>query len=283
MLSLAFISGFVHDDVEVVTLGGRGDKIAVIELVGPIVVADDVVRQFKKYHEDRSIRAILFRVDSPGGGVVASQEIYDEVKKTRDDGKPVVASMGALAASGGYYVSCGANKIMANPGTLTGSIGVISEFVSVDSLLHKFGIVPNTIKSGKMKDAGNPFRPMTTEDRTYFQNLMDNVHKQFIDVVEKERHLNHDTLIVLADGRVFTGEQALTLKLIDTLGTYEDAISLTAQLAHIKGAPTLVKERRRTNSLFDRIFGEAKIPDFLGLKDDFFNQPILQYRLLHGL
>ncbi|MBI1804441.1 MAG: signal peptide peptidase SppA [Ignavibacteriae bacterium] len=283
LLFVTFVSSVVREDVEVVSEGGRGDKIAVVELAGVIVTSEETVRQIKKYREDRSIKAILFRVDSPGGGVVASQEIYQEVRKTRDDGKPIVVSMGALAASGGYYVSCGASTIVANPGTLTGSIGVISQFMSVDSLLHKIGVTPNTIKSGKLKDAGSPFRPMTSEDRAYFQSLMDDVHRQFIDVVEKERDLDHDTVVAFADGRVFTGEQALDLGLVDTLGTYEDAIHIAAHLAHIKGEPTLVKERKRGVSLFERIFGETKIPDFLGLKDELLNQPILQYRMTHGL
>jgi len=283
ILFVAFISSIVGDDVEVVTEGGRGEKIAVVELTGPIVSSEEVVKQFKKYREDRSIKSILFRIDSPGGGVVASQEIYDEVRKTRDGGKPVVVSMGALAASGGYYVACGATMIVANPGTLTGSIGVISQFMSVDSLLHKIGVTPNTIKSGKLKDAGSPFRPMTPEDRLYFQKLMDDVHRQFMDVVADERGIDRDTLATFADGRVFTGEQALDIGLVDTLGTYEDAIGVAAHLSHIKGAPTLIKERKRRASLFERVFGETRIPDFLGLKDDLLNQPILQYRMTHGL
>ena len=168
---------------------GSGDKIAVVELNGVITSSKEIVRQIKKYRKDRSIRAILLHVDSPGGGVVASHEMYDEVRKTREAGKPVIVSMGALAASGGYYVSCGATKIVANPGTLTGSIGVISEFMEIDTLLHKIGVTPNTIKSGKLKDAGSPMRPMTAEDKKYFQDLMDNVHRQFIAIVERERYV----------------------------------------------------------------------------------------------
>ena len=267
-------------DDEVVV--GSGDKIAVVELNGVITSSGDVVRQFKKYRENRSIKAILFRVDSPGGGVVASQEIYEEVKKTRSKGKPVVVSMGALAASGGYYVSCGANKIVANPGTLTGSIGVISQFMRYDSLLGKIGVSVNTIKSGKLKDAGNPFREMTKEDKAYFQRLMDNVHRQFISAVETERKMEHGSLISLADGRVFTGEEALSLGLVDTLGTYEDAILIAAKLAGIKGEPSLVKERKRGLTLFGRLIGESKIDELLGLKDQILNQPILQYRMAHS-
>ncbi len=272
-----------REEVSTYSEGGHGDKIAVVELNGVIITPDEIVRQFKKYREDSSIRGILFRVDSPGGGVVASQEIYDEVKKTVAAGKPVVVSMGSLAASGGYYVSCGATRIVANPGTLTGSIGVISQFLEVDSLLHKIGVSSNTIKSGKLKDAGTPFRPMTDEDRRYFQSLMDDVHRQFIAAVERERHLNHDSLVAYADGRVFTGEQALRLRLVDTLGTYDDAIMIAAQAAKISGEPTLVKERRRKPSLFDLLFGEAKIPDFTGLREELLHRPILQYRMPDGL
>ena len=261
---------------------GSGDKIALIELKGIILASEETVRQFKKYREDRSIKGILFRVDSPGGGVVASQEIYEEVKKTRNSGKPVVVSMGSLAASGGYYVSCPANRIVSNPGTLTGSIGVISQFMRYDSLLGKIGVEVNTIKSGKFKDAGNPFRQMTEDDKKYFQNLMDDVHRQFITAVETERKLPHDSLVAFADGRVFTGEQALKLGLVDTLGTYEDAIKITARIAGIRGEPAIVKERRRVFSLLDRILGEAKIEELLGLKEKILDQPILQYRMVHG-
>jgi protease IV len=267
-------------DTEVVR--GNGEKIAVVELQGEILGSSEIVRQFKKYRDDSSIRGILFRVDSPGGGVVASQEIYEEVKKTREKGKPVVVSMGSLAASGGYYVSCGANRIVANPGTLTGSIGVISQFMRLDPLLGKIGIEPTTIKSGKYKDSGNPFRKMTEEDKAYFQKLMDDVHRQFIAVVEEERGLEHDSVIRIADGRVFTGREAAEMGLVDTIGTYEDAIGIAAKLAGIKGEPSIVKERKQGLSLFERVFGEMKIPDFLGLKDEFLNRPILQYRMSNG-
>jgi|ERR1041384_1027509 protease-4 len=261
---------------------GNGEKIAVVELQGEILSSEEIVRQFKKYREDNQIRGILFRVESPGGGVVASQEIFEEVKKTREHGKPVVVSMGALAASGGYYVSCGASRIVANPGTLTGSIGVISEFLRFDPLLSKLGIEEQTIKSGRYKDAGSPFRKLNPDDRTYFQRLMDDVHRQFISVVEKERKLSHSEVVRIADGRVFTGREAAAMGLVDTIGTYEDAIGICAKLAYIKGEPTLVKERKRGTSLFERVFGESALSDFLGMKDQLLNKPILQYRMSHG-
>ncbi len=283
MFFLAFLGLFERGETTTYSEGGHGERIAVIELNGDITTADETVRQFKKYRDDSSIRGILFRVNSPGGGVVASQEIYDEVKKTLAAGKPVVVSMGALAASGGYYVSCGATRIVANPGTLTGSIGVISQFMEIDTLLHKLGISSNTIKSGKLKDAGTPFRPMTEDDKRYFQKLMDDVHRQFIAAVERERHLEHDSVVAYADGRVFTGEEAVRLGLVDTLGSYEDAIAIAARAAKISGEPTLVKERKRKPSLFDLVFGEAKFPDFSQLRNQLLEQPILQYRMSNGL
>lgn len=272
----------ITDDEQDVTFGS-GQKIGVVELTGEITNSIEIVRQLKKFRENRSLKAILLRVDSPGGGVTASQEIYEEVKKTRDSGKPVVVSMGALAASGGYYVSCGATKIVANPGTLTGSIGVISQFFHLDTLLSKLGVGVSTIKSGKYKDAGNPFRAMTGSDQIYFQELMDGVHRQFINVVESERHIEHDSVISFSDGRVFTGEQALGMGLVDTLGTYEDAILLAAQLAGIEGEPAVVKEQRRGRSLFDRVFGGVEALELFGLKQTILQRPLLQYRMVQGL
>jgi protease-4 len=275
-----FVRGIATDDREEVY--GSGDKIAVIELNGVIADSKDIVRQFKKYSDDRSIRGILLRVESPGGGVVASQEIFEEVKKSRHR-KPVVVSMGSLAASGGYYVSCPANRIVANPGTLTGSIGVISQFLRYDSLLGKIGVEVNTIKSGKFKDAGNPFRAMDDIDKKYFQSLMDDVHRQFISAVEIERKLEHQSVLKIADGRVFTGTQALTIGLIDTIGTYEDAVMITADLAGIRGEPSIVKERKRGLSIFDQFLGSTRIAGILGLHDtELIDQSILQYRMIES-
>jgi protease-4 len=159
---------------------------------------------------------------------------------------------------------------------------VISEFLRVDPLLTKLGIQSNTIKSGKLKDAGSPFREMTAADRTYFQNLMDVVHRQFIAAVENERGIDHDSLIAIADGRVFTGEEALELGLVDTLGTFEDAVNIAAGLAGIEGEPTLVRERRRGATLLDRLLGDTKMEELFGLKDELLNRPVLEYRMPRG-
>jgi protease-4 len=230
----------------------------------------------KKYREDRSIKGILLRIDSPGGAVVPSQEMYEEVKKTRDGGKPVVVSMGSLAASGGYYVACGASKLVANRGSLTGSVGVISEILQLHEALNKLGIDVKTIKSGRMKDAGSSTRKMTEQDELYFQQLMDDVHRQFIDVVRVERKMTKEQAKSLADGRVFTGEQAVANGLADTLGTYEDAIALAAELAGIKGQPSLVREVRR-RSVWDGLLGGVgeSVKD---LKQEVLDRPILSYR-----
>ncbi len=277
LLFVVAVTGLGDRERDVVI--GSGDKIAEIDLRGIIISSDNVVRQIKKYRDDRGIRAILLHVESPGGGVVASQEIYEELRKTRDGGKPVVVSMGSLAASGGYYVSCGASRIVANEGTLTGSIGVISQFMHYDSLMHKIGVGVNTVKSGKLKDAGNPFRAMTEQDRAYFQDLMDEVHRQFIAVVEKERKIDHDSLLAIADGRAFTGVRARGMGLVDTIGTYEDAIAIAARLGGIKGEPAIVRERRDALSLFDLFFGKTQLSDLLDLKHELLDQPVLQYRM----
>lgn len=273
---VVMVAIFISDsDTEDVTYGSGG-TIALVELKEPIVSSENVVRLLKRYRENINVRAIVFRVESPGGGVAASQEIYEEVKKTRKSGKPVVVSMGAVAASGGYYVACGADKIVANPGSITGSIGVISQFMHFNQLLDKIGIDATTIKSGKLKDSGSPFRPMNTDDRKYFQDMIDDVHDQFISAVAEERKLKKETVKRLADGRVFTGRKAYELRLIDTLGTFEDAIRIAADLGQVYGTPRIIRERKKER-LADILFGEMR-SDFEKLKNEILNQPIVQYR-----
>jgi len=272
---MVWLVGDSGDRTETIATGS-GDRIAVVELKGVIGSSEDIVRQIKKYRDQRGVKAILLRVDSPGGGVVASQEMYEEVRKTRDGGKPVVVSMGALAASGGYYVACGGSRIVANRGTLTGSIGVISEFLQLQELFGKIGVDVKTIKAGKLKDAGSPTRKMTDADQRYFQDLMDDVHRQFMGVVERERKLSHADVVALADGRVFTGERALELRLVDTLGTYEDAIEITAALAGIPGRPSIVKERKR-HGLLDVLTSDVA-EGLTSLKQELLERPVLSYR-----
>ncbi len=237
-----------------VTLTSRGDKVAVVELLGPIYDARHIVRQFKEYSKHGSVKAIVFRIESPGGGVAASQEIYETVRRVRDEGKPVIVSMGSVAASGGYYVACGADTIVANPGTTTGSIGVIMELPNIEELLNKVGIHYTIVKSGRYKDSGSPYRDLTSADQKYFQSFVDDAFQQFVGVVAEERGLSSDQVFSLADGRVFTGNQAYEAGLVDVLGDYETAIRIAAEVGGIAGDPVIVKERRRSLTLFDLLF-----------------------------
>ncbi len=237
-------------------LSGGKDKVACVELTGPIFNSKDIVNQLKKYQKNKSIDAIVFRIESPGGTIGASQEIYEEVKKIRDSGKIIVASMGNIAASGGYYVACGANKIVANPGTITGSIGVIIEFLNIRELADKLGLKFEIIKSGKFKDTGNPYRELTPEERKYFQKVIDDSFQQFVETVHKERGIDKESLLSIADGRIFTGKQAKELRLIDELGSYEDAISLAIKLSGISEDAKIIKEKRKQFNIFDILFGD---------------------------
>lgn len=277
LLFLALIILTIFSDPVDETLSTSGEKIAIIELKDIILTSDDVVRQFKKFRENRSIQAIVFRIESPGGGVSASQEIYEEVKKTRESGKPVVVSMGSVAASGGYYVACGASKIIANPGSITGSIGVIFQFLHVNELLHKLGIDAATYKSGRYKDAGSPFRKPTDDDKKFYDQLLQDVYEQFVEVVANERKLDKKIVRSYADGRIFTGRQALEIGLIDSIGTYEDAIDIAAGLAGISGKPRIVKETKK-RKFWDLVFGDA-IDQIASLRNELFQQPIIQYKL----
>ena len=256
ILMITFVS--VRRANEGVVLSGRGDKVAVVELMGPIYDSRSTVRQFKLYGEHTSVKAIVFRIDSPGGGVAAAQEIYETVRRIRDEGKPIVASMGSVAASGGYYVACGTDTIMANPGTTTGSIGVIAQFANLRELLDKVGVKFETIKSGRYKDTGSPYRDLTPMDRRHLQSWVDDAFQQFVDVVVQERRLPKSKVLNLADGRVFTGKQAYEEGLIDLLGDYQEAIHLAAVLGGIEGEPAVVKERRRRVTLFDLLFQQIE-------------------------
>jgi protease-4 len=255
---------------------GSGDKIAIVDINDVIFQSEKPVEQIKKFREDKSIKAIILRINSPGGGVAASQEIYEEVKRTRDSGKLVVVSMGSIAASGGYYIACGSNLIVANPGTLTGSIGVIMQFINFKDLAEKLGIKHTTVKSGDLKDSGNPFRDVNKLDSIYFRDIIDNTYGQFIDVVAKERKMHKDTLMKYANGRVFTGLQAKEYGLVDSLGTFEDAIRITSKMAGIEGEPRIIREKKRI-SIFEELIG-TELEDVTDIKNRLFEEPILQYK-----
>lgn len=222
------------------------ERIALIRVEGVILDAQQTISELKRYGENPLVKAIVVRIDSPGGGVVPSQEIHDAVKRIRDkQNKLVIASMGTVAASGGYYIAAATDRIVANPGTLTGSIGVIMELANVEGLMKKIGVESVVIKSGSHKDLGSPFRAMNAEDRTILQNVMDDVHSQFIEAVAAGRSLEIKDVRMLSDGRIFTGRQAKAAKLVDELGDLNDAIKLAADMAGIEGEPRVVEPRKR--------------------------------------
>lgn len=210
------------------------DKVGVIEVTGVIAEASDTIHWLKEFREEESIKAIVIRIDSPGGVVGPSQEIYREVRKTNKV-KKVIASMGAIAASGGYYIAAGADGIVANPGTITGSIGVIVGYTNFKALLDKIGLVPVVIKSGEFKDIGSPSRDMTAEERRVLQNFVDQTHQQFIVAIAEGRNMDPAKVTELADGRIYTGQEAKRLGLIDRLGNLEDAIEWAGRQGGIKG------------------------------------------------
>ena len=232
------------------------NQIGVVEVEGVIVDSKKIIEQLTAFHENSAIKAIVLRIDSPGGGVGPSQEIHDEVKRIDAD-KPIVVSMGSVAASGGYYIAAPARRIFANPGTITGSIGVIMEFTNFQELLEKIGLHNQVVKSGKHKDIGSPVRPMTDEDRAILQALIDDVHSQFIDSVAAGRHLDPQKVRVLADGRIFTGRQARELGLVDELGSLEAAVRRAGELGGIDGKPEVVYPPSEKPKLIDFLIQEA--------------------------
>ena len=242
-----------------------GDKVAVIRIEGIILDSRDTIEELRRYRENPSVKAIVLRIDSPGGGVVPSQEIFTEVRKTRADSKiKLVASMGNIAASGGYYIAAATDRIVANPGTLTGSIGVIMELANVTGLLEKVGVQSVVVKSGKHKDMASPFRTMSAEERELLQSVLDDVHDQFITAVADGRSLKVEQVRPLADGRIFTGRQAKTASLVDELGDLQDAIKLAARLVGITGEPHVI-ESRKPFSLRDLLgsFFDGKVSPFI--------------------
>lgn len=239
-----------------------GPRVGVVEVTGTITDSKKTLKELREFAEADSIKAIVVRVDSPGGAAGPSQEIYEAVRKLRDK-KHVLVSMGSIAASGGFYIACGGEKIFANPATLTGSIGVIFTFTNIQGLLKWAGVQVSPLTAGKMKDAGSPFREMTAEDRAYFHSVLDDVHAQFIEAVATGRGLTVDQVKPMADGRVFTGRQAKELKLVDTLGGLEDAVAEAGRLAGIKGRPKM-EYPRKERRLFAELFGEDAEATFAG-------------------
>jgi protease-4 len=229
---------------------GFGPRVAIVELDGLIVDVEDVLKDLRSHRDNPSIRAVVVRINSPGGVVGPTQEIHDALQRLRRAGKPVVASLGAVAASGGYYVAVGADRIYANPGTLTGSIGVLMQMANLESLMKKVGVEYVVVKAGQFKDMGNFSRPMTVEERRVLQALLDDVHAQFIQAVATGRRLDRTDVRRFADGRVFSGAQAKALGMLDELGSLEEAINGAARMAGLEVPPRVLPPRRRL-SVFD--------------------------------
>ena len=252
-----------------------GQKVAIIEIYGTISGSNEVIRQLKKYSKDSSIPAIVLDIDSPGGAVVPSQEIYEEVLKARKTGKKVVASLRSLGASGGYYVACAADTIVANPGTLTGSIGVIFEFPVVQELFRKIGVKFEVVKRGELKEVGTWNRSMTREERDLLQSVIDDTYDQFVEAVKEGRGLERDKILELADGRIFTGRQAKELGLVDELGDFEDAVKIAGKMGDIEGVPRTIRERPKKVSFFDILTSSFKALSDLRSSENLL--PKLQY------
>jgi protease-4 len=259
------------DEFAMSSLRGR---VGLVEVVGDIDATGSVIDQLDRMHRDPTVKAVVVRLDSPGGGVAASQEIHDAVRRLRDDGKPVVASMGGVAASGAYYVACAADSIVANPGTLTGSIGVIMSFPNTEELFRKVGVRFETIKTGKFKDVGSMWRPMTDEERALLQTVLVNVYDQFVDAIVEGRGMAREEILPYADGRIFSGDQAAEYGFVDRLGSLEDAIAMAGEMAGIDGRPSVVRKERRRLSVFD--FLEERMNPVKNLVG---SGPRLEYRL----
>src|SRR5438105_1472188 len=255
VFTLVYLS--LHTGDRTSAISGFGDKIGVVDLEGVIISPSITVPQLKKFADDDSIKAIILHVNSPGGGVAASEEIYREVKRIRDEKKkPIVASIETVGASGAYYVSSATNKIYADNGSIVGSIGVIAEWVNYGDLLHWAKLKDITMKAGEFKDTGSPTRDLTPAEREYLQSLIDNMHGQFIQAVADVRKVKFDQIKSIANGKVWTGEQALGLHLIDQVGDFQDAIIDTAKSVGISGEPTLVRREKDRKTVLDLLFGD---------------------------
>ena len=245
LLALVGISSITSEWVQ----QGTKNRIGIVDITGLISDSQYIINQVKKFRQDKRIRGIILRIDSPGGAVGPSQEIYDEVLKTRESGKTIYASMGALAASGGYYIASAAEKIFANPGTLTGSIGVIMAFSNAKGLMEKIGLQPEIVKAGEYKDIGSPARAMTQKERNLLQSVVTDVHQQFIEAVASGRDISVAEVTKIADGRILTGRQAYSLNLVDQMGGLQVSIDQIAHKVGIIGSPKIIKETPRVGFL----------------------------------
>ncbi len=239
-------------------LGGFGDKIGIVDLDGVILEPETTVKELKRFADDDSIKAIIVHVNSPGGGAAASEEIYREMRRVRDEKKKkLVVSIETVGASGAYYVSAGANKIYANEASIVGSIGVIAEWYNYTELLKWAKLKNEVIKTGEFKDTGNPAREMTPAERAYMQALVDNLKEQFVSNVADGRSMKREDVEAIANGKVWSGQQAKEMKLIDEIGDFRKCVKDTAKEVGISGEPTLVKAEKEKRTLLDLLFGDA--------------------------
>jgi protease-4 len=237
---------------------GFGDRIGVVDLDGVILSPQPVVGQLKKFADDASIKAIILHVNSPGGGVAASEEIYREVKRIREEKKKrVVVSIETVGASGAYYIASASNKIYADQGSIVGSIGVIAEWVNYGDLLKWAKLKSVVIKTGEFKDTGNPARDLTPAEQAYMQSLIDDMFGQFIQAVADGRGLKFDAVKAIANGKVWTGQQAVSMKLIDNVGDFEVVVKDTAKAVGISGEPTLVRPDKDRKTMLDLMLGDV--------------------------
>ena len=257
-VSLMALVLFIFSDGSSLSLSFPFEQVAVLELEGIIFDSKEFNEQLKEYGNRPAVKAIVLRINSPGGGVAASQEIYEAVKRIRaTTSKKVITSMASVAASGGYYVACATDKIYANPGTITGSIGVIAEWYNYGDLLHWAKLQSIIFKSGELKDAGSPTRPLTEQEKLFFQGLIDSMHSQFVTAVADGRKMKEEKVRKLADGRVYTGVEAKIHGLVDEVGTLQDAIASAAQGAGISGDPRTISPVKKRTSFLD-LLGSSK-------------------------
>lgn len=259
-LLVVFTAGLFQTGSVVVSVG---DKIGILEIEGKITESLPVLDQIKGFRDQRAVKAVVLRINSPGGAVGPSQEIYAELKRLAEE-KPVIVSMGSVAASGGYYLAIAGQRLFANPGTITGSIGVIMSFPNYRDLMGKVGVQTEVVKSGRYKDIGSSTRTFTDADRELLQEMIDNVHRQFVDAVSLERDLPIDRLKPFVDGRIFTGQQAREIGLIDELGTFTDAVRYAAELVGISDDPALVYPDVKTPGFIERYLENA-VNRYLGV------------------
>jgi protease-4 len=255
----AFLLVFVLTAVLLSYLGGEqeggglwSEAVGIIEVRGVIDNERKIVDSLRRFAKDEDIRAVILRVESPGGGVAPSQEIYREVLRLREK-KPVIASLGSVAASGGYYIASACSAIVANPGTITGSIGVIMETVNVQGLLEKIGVKGSVIKAGTYKDLGSPLREMTVEEKKILETMLTDVHQQFIAAVASGRQMDEAKVQKLADGRIYSGEEAHRQGLVDRLGNFQDAVELAAEKAGITGEPRLIRAQTQKRAWWQQL------------------------------